>query len=288
MPALDTFEFTTDKTWDDTAEVAPDAVRDVLVVGDIHGTKTHLADAITHAVDLGVQAIVQVGDFWIGDRHWSRFNHVESAYMHAAHDSPLPIVVLDGNHEIWPALGRYALSPAAREATLSRRPLHLGGSIWWAWRGSVWCWGGHAFGALGGAVSPDKRLPEVRHYRWSEEALDEEDVERLITNADTEFDGRLGVLFTHDAPAQVTGLKSGMTGIPFDVLREAEHGRRLLAEAVERTQPEFVLHGHWHQANAERISERTEVFGLAEDGRSNHTALLRTEPTLVASYTYRT
>ena len=288
MPERDTFEFTTDKTWDETAEVAPDDVRDVLVVGDIHGTKTHLADAITHAVDLGAQVIVQVGDFWLADRHWSRFGPIQAEYMQTACDSPLPIVVIDGNHEIWPALGRYALTPAARQAMAARRPLHLGGSLWWAWRGSVWRWSSHAFGALGGAVSPDKRLPEVRHYRWPEEALAEEDVERLIANTDAEFDGRLDVLFTHDAPAQVTGLKSGMSGIPFDVLREAEHGRRLLADAVDRTQPELVLHGHWHQANQERINESTEVIGLAEGGRPNHIALLSTKPTLKVLYLKQT
>ena len=116
MRERDTFEFTTDKTWDDTPELAPDAVRDVLVVGDIHGSKTHLADAIAHAADLGAQAVVQVGDFWLGDRHWSQFSPQQAEYMQAACKSPLPIVVIDGNHEIWPALGRYALSSAARES----------------------------------------------------------------------------------------------------------------------------------------------------------------------------
>ncbi len=284
MPERDTFEFTTDKAWDDAAELAPDAVCDVLVVGDIHGTKTHLVDAIAHADGLGAQAIVQVGDFWLADRHWSRFSPLQADYMQTACDSPLPIIVIDGNHEIWPALGRYALTLAAREAMQARRPLHLGGSLWWAWRGSVWRWNSCAFGALGGAVSPDKRLPEVRHYRWPEETLEQEDVERLIANTEAEFDGRLDVLFTHDAPAQVTGLKSGMAGIPFDVLREAEHGRQLLADAVDRTQPELVLHGHWHQANREHISGRTEVIGLAEDGRRDHTALLRTHLALEVSY----
>ena len=47
----------------------------------------------------------------------------------------------------------------------------------------------------------------------------------------------------------------------------------------------YVIHGHWHQANQERISDRTEVIGLAEDGRPGHTALLCTQPTLVAAYT---
>ena len=100
------YEFTTDKTWDDTPELASGAVHDVLVVGDIHGSKTHLTDAITHAAELGVQVIVQVGDFWLADRRWSRFSPLQAEYMQAACDSPLPIVVIDGNHEIWPALGR--------------------------------------------------------------------------------------------------------------------------------------------------------------------------------------
>ena len=281
MPNEDSFEFASDSIWDVAAELADDAVRDVLVVGDIRGSKTHLTDAITQAGDFGVDAIVQVGDFWLADRHWSRFSPVQAEFMWAAHDSPLPVVVIDGNNESWPSLGRIALSPAARAAYQSRRPLHLGGSLWWAWRGSTWCWGGRAFGALGGAVSPDKRPAEVRHYRWPEEATTANDLERLPVNVEAAFDGRLNVLFTDDAPAQVQGRQSQMTGIPFDVLREANHGRRLLAEVVEQTRPAYVLHGHWHQTNREHISERTDVLGLAEDGRSGHTALLRTAPKLV-------
>lgn len=284
MPEHDTFEFTTDRTWVDTPEVAPDAVRDVLVVGDIHASKTHLTNAIARAVELGADAVVQVGDFWLTDRHWSHFNRRQGEFMAAACESPLPIVVIDGNHEAWPALGRYALSPAAREASKARRPLHLGGSLWWAWRGSVWRWNGCALGALGGAVSPDRRFPQVRHYRWSEEEITQEDSDRLMSNADAEFDGRLDVLFTHDAPAQVQGLVSGMRGIPLETLRAADHRRRRLAGAVDRTQPAYVLHGHWHRANRERISDGTEVVGLAEDGRRDHTALLQTHPFLEVSY----
>lgn len=284
MPNEESFEFASDRTWDDAPEVADDAVRDVLVVGDIHGSKTHLTDAVARAGDLGAEAVVQVGDFWLADRHWSRFSPLQAEFMWAAHDSPLPVVVVDGNHEIWPALGRYALSPAARDAQLARRPLHLGGSLWWAWRGSTWRWGGRAFGALGGAVSPDKQLHEVRHYRWPEEATTDEDLERLLANVDAEFDGRLDVLFTHDAPAQVQGLVSQMRDIPLDVLRDAERGRRLLGEAVGYTKPACVLHGHWHQANREQLNGVTDIIGLAEDGRRRSTALLRTQPVLEVAY----
>lgn len=77
-----------------------ESVRDDFVVGDTHGSKTHLNDAVTQAGDCGVEAVVQVGDFWLSDRHWSRFSPVQAEFMWAAHDSPLPVVVIDGNHEI--------------------------------------------------------------------------------------------------------------------------------------------------------------------------------------------
>ncbi|WP_420443136.1 metallophosphoesterase [Candidatus Poriferisodalis sp.] len=169
MPECEPYEFTTEHARDDVAALSPDAMGEVLVVGDIHGTETLQRAAIEAAVDLGAGAIVQVGDFWLSDRHWSRHGPNQASFMWTAHDSPAPIIVIDGNHEAWPTLAICPFTQAGRAAMASRRPLHLGGSIWWAWRGSVWRWGGCAFGALAGAVSPDRREPSVRHWRWPEE-----------------------------------------------------------------------------------------------------------------------
>ncbi|MYB03884.1 MAG: metallophosphoesterase [Acidimicrobiaceae bacterium] len=284
MRRWEPYEFTTDRSWDDASELAEGTVTDVLVVGDVHGNTTNLAKAIDQAVDLGVGAIVQVGDFWLADVHWSRLNPLECEFMWTAHDSAVPIVVLDGNHEVWPALGRYALTETAQAVMASRRPLHLGGSIWWAWRGSTWQWGGCSFGALGGAVSPDRWDLAVRGFRWSDEATTEDDLQRLINNTQAEFGGELDVLFTHDAPAQVQNLKSAIM-LPPDLQHAAEEVRRLLAEAVEHTDPAYVLHGHWHQYNHEQIVSSTEVFGLSADGIPNSTALLTTRPALDVTYT---
>lgn len=284
MNRWELYEFTTERAWDDVAGLGSDAVSDVLVVGDVHGDTKNLTDAVELGLDLGVSAVVQVGDFWLADASWSRLNPLESQFMWTAHDSPLPIVVIDGNHEVWPALGPYARTAAARAAFASRRPLHLGGSIWWAWRGSVWSWGGRAFGALGGAVSPDRHNPAARGYRWDDEETTDADLARLIANVETDFGGRLDVLFTHDAPAQVRGLKAGMSGVPWGIQQAAKQARALLGEAVERTRPALVLHGHWHHTNRERISEATEVFGLSADGMANSSALLTTRPALSASH----
>ena len=188
------------------------------------------------------------------------------------------------NFAVAHAVVRWLIRPsapgAAATAIAARRPLHLGGSIWWAWRGSIWKWGGHRFGALGGAVSPDRRDLAAHGMRWSDEATTAEDLKRLIGNVQAEFGGKLDVLFTHDAPAQVQNLKPAMANVPADLRHAAEEVRRLLAEAVERTDPAYVLHGHWHQPNHERVRGGTEVFGLSADGSHNSTALLTARPAL--------
>ena len=70
MPRWDPYEFTTERSWGDAAELASEAVTDVLAVGDVHGDSRNLSAAVDLAVDLGVGAIVQVGDFWLADAHW--------------------------------------------------------------------------------------------------------------------------------------------------------------------------------------------------------------------------
>lgn len=274
MSKFTPYTFTTEQTWDDAPRLQPDAVRRVLVVGDVHGEIRHLRNAMARAADLEVDAIVQVGDCWLADANWHDHDPEEAAFMWAAHDSPLPLVVVDGNHEAWLALARYQQTPAAQAAVASRRPLHLGGSLWWAWRGSVWRWGKARCGALGGAVSPDREDRDVRRWRWPEEATTQADLDRLVANVRADHDGQLDVLITHDSPAQVKGLISRLDWAPIDVQRDCERSRRLLAEAVDRTQPQIVLHGHWHKANRERVAGGTEVVGLANDGRRDHLALL--------------
>ncbi|MCY3948507.1 MAG: metallophosphoesterase [Acidimicrobiaceae bacterium] len=284
MPTWKPYEFMTELTWDDSPRVQPDAVRSVLVVGDVHGEAWHLKKALRRAVELEVDAVVQVGDFWLADQGWHDHDPAEAKFMRLASESPIPIVVIDGNHEVWPALGRYWQTPAAQAAVVSRRPLHLGGSLWWAWRGSVWRWGQSRFGALGGAVSPDRADADVRRWRWPDEAITQDDLDRLLISVYADHDGQLDVLVTHDAPAQVKGLVSGIDWAPLDVQQACDETRHLLAEAVDRTQPQIVIHGHWHQSNRERISPHTEVIGLANDGRENHLALLSLDDPLRCEY----
>lgn len=120
------FEFAPEQEWDDEPRLASDAVRRVLAVGDIHGEVGHLKNALTQADKLEVDAVVQVGDFWLADRRWHHHDLVEARFMQAAADALLPVVVVDGNHEAWPSLRKLQQTPAAQAATCRRSRRHPG------------------------------------------------------------------------------------------------------------------------------------------------------------------
>ena len=112
----------------------------MLLLGDIHDSSRVLEAALQAAIDEGCDVLVQVGDFWLQDSTWRGFVPEEAALMWAAVNSPIPVVVLDGNHEVWPCLQNFLHRYDTLAALQHGRPLHLGGSLWWADRGSTWTW----------------------------------------------------------------------------------------------------------------------------------------------------
>ena len=262
---LESFEFGSERAWDDDAAVCDAAVGRVMLLGDIHNSRPILEVALQAAAEEDCDVLVQVGDFWLQDCTWRDFAPEKAALMWAATHSVIPVVVVDGNHEVWPCLTQYLQRDDTVAARHDNRPLHLGGSLWWADRGSVWSWAGRRFGALGGTVSPDKWIPAVARHRWDEEATTQADLDRLIDNTP---DG-LDVLICHDAPADTQGLISGLPWkMPTGLDCRAAAVRDLLQAAVDATTPDLVFHGHWHQQNRCRINRNdTDVVGLAADGR---------------------
>ena len=270
------------RAWEDDSAVVEGAVKRVLVLGDVHNHDGVLHAALAVAERQRCDAVVSVGDVWLQDCSWDTRLRTHSAgcpslswapLMRLVMRAPVPVVVIDGNHEVWPCLVDYAERPDVAQARAAGRPLHLGGTLWWADRGSTWTWSGRRCGALGGAVSPDKFIPKLAPYRWPDhEAPNRGDLRRLLANAP---DG-LDVLFSHDAPAGVAGLKGLPESlIPAWILAECKAVRDLLQIAVERTEPDLLFHGHWHQTNHEHICDgNTQVFGLNRDGQPGNIAIL--------------
>ena len=269
---LKLFKFRPERAWDDDVAVSDEAVGRVILLGDIHNSRHILEVALQAAAEENCDVLLQVGDFWLQDCTWRGFAPEQAALMWAAAHSEIPVVVVDGNHEVWPCLTQYLQRADTVAARDNNRPLHLGGSLWWADRGSVWNWAGRRFGALGGAVSPDKWIPAYAGHRWDEEATTQADLDRLIDNTPQGLD----VLICHDAPADTQGLVSGLPWqMPTGLERRASAVRELLQSAIDATAPELVFHGHWHQQNRCRINRgHTNVIGLAADGHPACTAIL--------------
>ena len=275
---LKSFRLRPKRAWDDEAAVADEAVGRVMLLGDIHNKRDVLDAALRTAADEDCDVLVQVGDFWLQDANWRGYHSTYAGLMYAAVHAPMPVVVIDGNHEVWPSLVAYLGRDDTKQARAAGRPLHLGGSLWWADRGSTWNWSGKRFGALGGTVSPDKWQPRTAPWRWPQEMITQQDVDRLTQHA---ADG-LDVLISHDAPADTTGLIGGMW-MPPSVQDEADTAQLLVQDAVDATTPELVFHGHWHQQNRCHLHNGTEIVGLAADGNPPSAAVLSVQD-LQAAY----
>ena len=103
---LESFRFGSERAWDDDADVCDAAVGPpVMVLGDIHGDSGVFDAALKLAAAEECDVVVQVGDFWLEDSTSSRWVPKRIArLMYAALRSPVPVVVVDGNHEVWPCL----------------------------------------------------------------------------------------------------------------------------------------------------------------------------------------
>lgn len=227
----------------------------VLLVGDTHGNAHWWQGVVVVVADrLGVDAIVQVGDFgyWPG-------SFDGDAYLELVRAAPVPVLFIDGNHENHPALRHDSGYP-------NRHPVSLGGSLWYLPRGSQVNIAGMSVLAVGGARSIDRAHRRAGTSWFWEEAVDADDLAAISgLKAD--------ILLAHDAPAgwDIPGLLPD-PALPWDWRLErpaCEEHRSRLREALDILQPKIVVHGHYHQAyDLERAESwgPLRVAGLSEDG----------------------
>lgn len=226
----------------------------ILLAGDWHGNRQWAETCFDVAARTGSEAVLQLGDFglWPG-REDDWLDHVDSLAATAG----APLVWIDGNHENHDALDRW------RDKADAQGLVQMRDTVRWASRGARWEWAGLRFGALGGAVSVDRFLRRPGINWWAQEAVSQSDVDRL-------GDAPLDVLATHAAPT--TSLPYRRLPLPESIIADARQVRSLLDQAVERTSPSLVVHGHYH-LRLRAVSEGRTVEGLAHDKSSPQDAL---------------
>jgi Icc-related predicted phosphoesterase len=245
-----------------------------LVIGDSHGSRPMLREALRLAEHLGIGTVVSVGDFgiWPGPSGKQFLDTVEQMAARRG----VEVLVVPGNHDDYDQLDAADLD---EDGWLTLRP-HVRAAP----RGQTWTdTGGLTWQAMGGAASPDGpggifeqvrgplprthvewrdgRFAETGHGPavdlagwWPAERITDREIDTAIAAADGH---RVDVLITHDAPAAVPGPAGA-------VFPAGDEQRRLLQRLLDATRPALNVHGHWHLHAHHHIAD-TEHVTLSAD-----------------------
>lgn len=171
--------------------------------------------------------IIQMGDMgvWPGNDGIKFINNIQKKLMQA----DLQWFFIGGNHEDYNQLHELIDS-----GNLNIRP-----NITYIPNGSRWNWNSKVFGAIGGAFSIDfaQRTPGKSWWPDLEEAHPE-DLVKLGTE-------KLDVFLCHDTPYAPYELRQFQAPEKLEI--PSQRTRVILQEAVLTTEPELILHGHWHK-----------------------------------------
>ena len=249
----------------------------VALAGDWHGNTGWACHVVEEAAKLLADeyrpTIIHAGDFGIWPGAAGRDYLTELGRALAAYD--VEVWFVDGNHEWHPELkalcdeersnGGQGLVPIDDEILSNAY-------IKWIPRGHRWQWHGKTWMGLGGAVSVDAAVRTKGRSWWPEETITGEQ----FTHATRP--GKVHVMLTHDAPSAVR-MSFGQPPSFWDVmdLARADAHRESLQDAVDKIQPEVLIHGHYHRPVRQTIEPYgTQVIGLDMDGADGNFTLFDT------------
>lgn len=195
----------------------------IMLLGDTHGDIEAVKTAAKAARNLQMPYIIQVGDFGFWPHEPSGAEFLEKA-SEVLQEVGVQLFFIDGNHENFDMLYEIPLQKNGLRETapnITHIPRGTRGRI-----------GEFEFGFLGGGVSIDRAYRVLGKSWWRQEEILAEDVEKL-------GEGKLDVLVTHDTPFLEL---AGFTSFP-----GSESTRFHLKEAVRRTLPDLLIHGHLHK-----------------------------------------
>jgi predicted phosphodiesterase len=232
----------------------------ILVAGDLHGSITHSRWVVQRAVDLGIEEILQVGDFgfWTHERRGVRFLDQINRMLVS---SGRRMTVVRGNHDNVKLIHDMHGHDLDSDGFIRVRP-----NLRLAPDGLVWTWGGRRFIALGGAYSLDKQYrlqweectgPETHWFPGEE--MTTEAMEAAVRDAAP----GVSVIVAHDRPASARLDKPPLSDpglIP---------NPRNLANAIQALTPLVYVHGHMHYRYDDKVLHGdggwTRVIGISSD-----------------------
>lgn len=253
----------------------------IMAVGDLHGNTPFAAHYILPtAAKLGVDAIVQVGDFGYWEHQSSGVEYLNDL-DEAAVDLGIPIYFLRGNHDKLSLLLELYGEDVLDDGFLRVREM-----VRYIPDGLRWTWEGVSMRAFGGAYSVDKawrleleaeRTAELRDLAaqlgqphaarsaaqtlwFPEEELTDEQFYDLL-QADS---GSVDIIFSHDKPS------SSNCGMQLKDEPECQRNQQWLQRALVAHKPHLWVHGHLHHRYTTVVRSgddgaRCTVIGLSCD-----------------------
>jgi len=198
----------------------------IAFLGDTHANTAATFEVIDRVAELGVDTIVQCGDFG----YWPRLPLGEK-FLRKVSDRLVANDILlhwvDGNHEDHSRLPHHETQPQS-----------IVHNVIWHPRGTTSYIGGKKFLWMGGAVSVDKDYRTPGHDWFANEVPSQDQWDRALSA------GPVDVMVSHDSPEGLA-LK-GLPWVPQELQRASQHMRTGLTNVMELTQPKLVVHGHWH------------------------------------------
>lgn len=205
--------------------------------GDTHGLNNHIRGIISSADDVGINTVIQVGDFGVFvpsscALHKMIRNRAENGWT-------VKIITCFGNHDNWDLY--YELCALYPDEDLLE--IVPGSGVYVVRRGSVIDIDGVSHLFLGGAQSIDRHQRKEGSSWWSREEPNKQELDRFFESWETH---KPDTIVTHEAPLRV----------PFDrSLRNSNTTVRMLDMAIKLSghKPKRWYFGHHHKLKRWKI-----------------------------------
>lgn len=208
----------------------------ILILGDTHGAEPAIHMPINFALNHGIDALFQVGDFgyWPRSKGYGGFHLSVSAL---AEETGIPVYWLPGNHEDWDVYLQ-KIEAAKNVDADGFVPVDEGGRVLAAPPTHTWEWDGMKFGSAGGAYSVDRQFRK-EGVSWFKEEVPGWDYPKA-------FDDDIDVMLTHDAPVNIARANGWVTSFQIAEPDLAEQSNVVIYNCLQMAQPGLAVHGHWH------------------------------------------